>query len=99
MPFTNGVVSVAASAVKICTVGPQGVLVQNLGAVVVTLGGPGVVAGQGPTLAVSPAAPVFVPGGQPAASGLVPAGATVTQDLYGIGASAGPTSVVFITPD
>ena len=99
MPFVAGAASVTGSATKICTVGPQGALVQNLGSVVVTLGTSGVTVGNGPTLAASQSTPVFVPGGQPFVPDVVPAGSTVTQDLYGIGASAGPTSVVFLTPD
>lgn len=94
MAVTSGVVSVAASAVALCTMGPTGALVQNLGAVVVTLGGPGVVAGQGPSLPVAPSAAVFVPGSNPDPV----AGNTETLDvLYGIGASAGPTNVAFLT--
>lgn len=95
MAVSSGAVSVGASAVKICTMGPSGALVQNLGAVVVTLGGPGVVAGQGPALAASQADPVFVP-----ASGIdygASDSSDVTDDLYGVGASAGPASVAFLT--
>lgn len=95
MAVTSGAASVTGSAVKICTMGPTGALVQNLGTVVVTLGGPGVTAGNGPTLAASQAAPVFVPGS--GADYEASAGPVLTDDLYGVGASAGPTSVVFLT--
>lgn len=98
MAYSAGLASVTASAVKICTVGPQGVLVQNLGSVVVTLGGSGVVSGSGVTLPITMTSPIFVPGGQPVVSGAVPSGPTVTEDLYGIGASAGPTNVAFLVP-
>jgi hypothetical protein len=95
MAVISGVVSVGASAVKLCTMGPSGALVQNQGAVVITLGGPNVTAGTGPTLAVSPSAAIIVPAGtvDPGAAETV----AITDDLYAIGASAGPTNVAFLT--
>jgi hypothetical protein len=96
--YGNGVVSVPGTAVKICTVGPQGCLVQNLGAVVVTVGGPNVAVGQGPTLPATMTSPVFVPGGLVGVSGQPPNAAAVSEDLFGIGATAGPTNVVFVAP-
>lgn len=99
MPYVNGLVSVPNSATFLCTVGEQGALVQNLGSVVVTLGGAGVVAGQGVSLAASQTSPVFVPGGQASASFVPGTGAVVSsENLYAIGASAGPTNVVFTLP-
>lgn len=94
MAFTSGVASVTASAVAICACGPQGVLVQNLGSVVVTLGGAGVVSGQGVTLPASMTSPILVPGRGPEEN--LAEGAADQQILYGIGASAGPSSVAFL---
>ena len=44
MAYSNGVVSVGTAATLICTPGRDGAMVQNLGAAVVYLGGPGVTA-------------------------------------------------------
>jgi len=101
VPIVGGAVSVAASAVKICSLGSQGALVQNLGSVVVTLGSSGVTAGNGIALPANMTSPIQVPGGGPAMaslSGSSPpySAAFSTEDLYGIGASAGPTSVAFM---
>lgn len=98
MAFGNNSVSVPGTAVKICSVGPAGALVQNLGSVVVTLGGAGVTVGKGPTLPINMTSPIFVPGTGNEAVGIVGSPDVDTCDLYGIGASAGPTSVVFASP-
>jgi hypothetical protein len=71
------------------------VLLQNLGAVVVTLGGASVVAGQGVTLPASMTSPILVFGHAPEENAI--GAATDQETLYGIGASAGPSSVAFLT--
>jgi hypothetical protein len=92
MPYTNGVVSVGTTATLIATLGaaPQndGVLIQNLGATAVYLGGSTVTAGATATggLQVPANATVTVPttGAEPLA-------------LYGIVAS-GTANVAFLFP-
>ena len=65
--YANGVVSVGTTATKICTPGPTGVMIQNLGASALYLGGPTVTANTaatgGVTLPAAMAAPVRVPTG------------------------------------
>jgi hypothetical protein len=86
---------VGTSATKIATAGTLGVYVQNMSTTVCTLGGPSVVAGQGPSLA-SNATPgpdrALLPGGRPVDS---IGAAEVTADLYGIVAS-GSASVAYL---
>jgi len=89
MAYTQGVVSVGTAATLICTPGPAGAMVQNLGAGTPTLGGPAVAVGTGVTLAPTMAAPVAVLTGR--------TGGTVGDDsaLYGRVAS-GTTNVAFL---
>ena len=90
MAYRSGVVSVGATPTLICTVSEPGALLQNLGSVVVTLGGPNVVAGSGPSLAATQTAPVFVPGARSDTT-------TDTADIYGIVAST-TSNVAFAAP-
>jgi hypothetical protein len=62
MPYRSGTVTVTTSATPVCVPGAAGVVVQNLGAVAVTFGPAGVVAGGGTQLPASNAAPVWIPG-------------------------------------
>jgi hypothetical protein len=92
MAYRNGLVSVlSASPTLICT--PQTseseILVMNLGAVVVTLGGPGVVAGQGVALPAAMTTPILVP------SGIVAGESDADDGLYGRAASS-TSNVVFL---
>lgn len=101
MPFVNGVVSVGTGATKICTVGPAGVFVQNLGAQVVYIGGANVTANTAATGGVQLAAAgtsgdrQFIPGGQQDVSGSPPNAVEITQDLYGI-VTATTANVAFV---
>jgi len=97
MAYQSGLVSVGTSATAICTVGEDGGLLQNLGSVAVTLGGPGVTTGNGPTLPASQTSPTFVPGARSGASGLVPAGPDATTVIYGVVAST-TANVAFAAP-
>jgi hypothetical protein len=89
MAYGSGLVTVGTAATLICTPGPSGVMVQNLGAGTPTLGGPSVAVGTGVTLAPSQTVPVLIP------SGVM--GGTVGDDrgLYGRVAS-GTTTVAFL---
>jgi hypothetical protein len=92
MAYRGGAVTVAsANPTLICT--PQTaeseVMVQNLGAVVVTLGGPGVTAGQGVALPAAMTTPIMVP------SGIVAGEADLDDGLYGRAASS-TSNVVYL---
>ena len=94
MPYQNGVVSVGTTATLIATPSqvPEngGILIQNLGAVVLFIGGPTVTAGTtatgGVQIAISPSAPV-----------LVPTTGAGSEALYGIVASS-TANVAFCYP-
>jgi len=60
MAITNGLVSVGTSPTLICAAS-AGALLQNLGTVAVTIGGPSVAVGHGPTLPPSMTQPILVP--------------------------------------
>lgn len=89
MAYTQGVVSVGTAATLICTPGPAGAMVQNLGAGTPSLGGPGVTVGSAITLPPSMTAPVWLLTGR--------TGGTIGDDsaLYGRVAS-GTTNVAFL---
>lgn len=88
MAIGNGLVSVGTSATLICASnGP--LLLQNLGAVAVTLGGPGVTTGHGVTLPATMTSPLQIPdmGGSATPNG---------DPIYGVTASSS-ANVVFLT--
>jgi hypothetical protein len=90
MAYTNGLVSVlSASATIICSPGPGGCLVQNLGANAVTLGGPGVTLGAGVSLPAAMTQPVLI------ATGIRPLSQDADDRLYGIAVTS-PSNVVFL---
>jgi hypothetical protein len=93
MAYSNGVVSVGTAATLICTPGRDGALIQNLGATVVYLGGPGVTADAsatgGVTLAATQTAPTMV------RSGMVAGTFGANDGLYGRVAS-GTSNVAFL---
>ena len=60
MAITNGLVSITTSPTLICAAN-AGALLQNLGAAVVTIGGPSVTAGHGPTLPATMTQPIMCP--------------------------------------
>jgi hypothetical protein len=94
MPYQNGVVSCGTTATLICTPSTapdvDGVLVQNLGAVALYLGGPTVTAGTTATgglqLPASSTTPV-----------LVPTTGASSEAIYGIVAS-GSVNVAYLYP-
>jgi hypothetical protein len=82
-PYANGVVTVGSTPTLIASPGlPGGIYLTNTGAVTVTLGGSGVTATTGPTLAAG--ASILLPTAGPA------------HDLYGITASS--TTVTYTFP-
>jgi hypothetical protein len=95
--YSNGVVSVGTAAVKICTPGRDGAMVQNLGTAVVYLGGAAVTADAAATggvtlgtAAAGASVPVMIRSGTTAT--------TVGDDLGLYGRVAGGTSnVAFLT--
>jgi hypothetical protein len=80
MTYASGVVAVGTAPTAICSPGPGGLVLQNLGAAVVSLGGPNVVAGAGFTL-LTGTAPVPLPWG------LRQYSADLNDTLYGAVAS------------
>lgn len=90
MAYQSGAAVVGTAAGIICAVPLDGeVLLQNQGTVAVTLGGPGVVAGQGPSLPANMTTPLVVP------TGIVHGQADNDDRLYGRTAS-GSASVGFM---
>jgi len=93
--YANGVVSVGTAATLICTPGPDGVMVQNLGTAVVTLGAATVTAGTatlatgGISLGTAMAAPVLI------ATGLRAGTLTADEGLYGR-VAGGTSNVAFL---
>ena len=91
MPYKNGVVSVGTSATLIATPSSvpesDGLLVQNLGATVLYLGGPTVTAGTTSTGGLQVAANAIVN---------VPTTGASTEALYGISTAA--CNVAFLYP-
>ena len=88
MAIGNGAVTVGTTATLICASnGP--LLLQNLGAVAVTLGGPGVTVGHGVTLPATMTTPIQVPdmGGSATPNG---------DPIYGVTPSSS-ASVAFMT--
>jgi hypothetical protein len=84
--ITNGVVPVGTAAILICAAS-AGAMVQNIGTVAVTIGGPTVTVGHGPTLPPSMTQPILIPE--------VNNSAGDDYGIYGIAAS-GLQSVLFL---
>lgn len=94
MAYAQGVVSVGTSPTKICTPDPTGVLVQNLGAAVVYLGGITVTADASATGGVTLPATMTTP--MEVGFGLRPGTVDPDDGLYGVVAT-GTANVAFLT--
>ena len=94
MAYANGVVSVGTSATLICLPGPEGVLVQNLGATVVFLGGAGVTADTAATGGIQLPATMTTP--TLIRTGTEPGTVGDNNALYGRVAS-GSVNIAFLT--
>jgi hypothetical protein len=89
MSIGHGLVTVTTAAAQIICTSNQPVLMQNIGANPVTIGGPGVTVGHGVTLPANMTSPISVPcvGGS---------GTPLGVPIYGT-ASGGSSNVVFLT--